>query len=274
MKKRYLFIFAVLLVIIACEEQEEYSLCPDGITQVLDLNECPLPKPQCGSCDDGNECTRDICNEGTNYSCTYDLIKPCVGNGICESGEYPGGIDCPNNCEDTDSCTLDSFDFAQQKCIHNSITPCCGNDKCEAGETFVYCPVDCEQRLSLKITNFDRRQYVSGAFIDLTGTDRTYLIVTFKIHNINIDEEEELNFDVKNGFLYDPFKMRIEDENQRYYDVEYDSNLLPGYLDYIIIQRGGTKGASLMFTIPLSAQHVRMIAYDRFGSRLDTADLY
>jgi len=60
-------------------------------TPVVDtpINVCPA------NCDDGKECTRDYCSENTGLMCVHQPIRPCCGNGACESGE------------DKDSCAKD-----------------------------------------------------------------------------------------------------------------------------------------------------------------------
>ena len=45
------------------------------------IEKCPV------SCNDGDECTNDYCNEQTNYECRHDKIYPCCGNEICEDNE-------------------------------------------------------------------------------------------------------------------------------------------------------------------------------------------
>lgn len=52
---------------------------------------CPI------SCSDGDSCTRDYCNEGTNYECRHDKMFPCCGNGVCESSENYNN--CLADCE-------------------------------------------------------------------------------------------------------------------------------------------------------------------------------
>jgi hypothetical protein len=277
MKKRpFLFLSIIsLLLLIACQK-EEYLLCPDNTTKVLDLNNCPIPTINCPkSCDDNNNCTIDRCNAETNYTCTHSEKVPCEGNDICEEGEFPWSDDCPDSCKDNDTCTEDTYDYQNKICLHMPITPCCGNKECDTGETFVNCPHDCTQRLDIKVTNYQKRTNMPDAFAgNLMGTDYVYLIVSFKIHNIDIDDEEELNYKKKKGFYYDPYKMRLEDENGGLYDVEYDSDLVEDYLDYDIIEKGHTKGAALLFIVPMSVKNARLIAYDKYGSKLDIDEVY
>ena len=53
--------------------------------------------PQCPeSCDDGNKCTQDVCNEQTDFECRTVPISPCCGNGVCEQDETPAA--CASDC--------------------------------------------------------------------------------------------------------------------------------------------------------------------------------
>ena len=276
MKKRLLlFLVLGIMLLSACEEEEEYLVCPDNVTKVINLLDCPEEKPICpASCDDDKVCTRDECNAATDYECTNEEMNPCDGNGICETGEFPWSGDCPDTCDDTDQCTIDTFNYASGICAYEDVKPCCGNDKCEPGETYVECPVDCEQLLKIKVTRYEKRQRIAGAQEDLTGTDFIYVTIAFVITNIAIDDPETLYHKSGNGFYYDPFKMRLESEDGTLYDIEYDSDLVEDYLDYIILPKGHTKPAALLFVVPISTQHVRLIAYDKYGNRLDIGDVY
>jgi len=270
--KKIAFVCFVLFLL-ACQKQPEYLTCPDNITKVLDLSACPAPKPTCPVCDDGNSCTRDDCSAATNYTCSFQEIKPCAGNGICEEGEFGRSDDC-KSCDDSDKCTADTYSYQLARCTYDPISPCCGNKACDTGETYVNCPSDCRQVFSVVVTNYEYRSNFDGSYGDLTGSEFTYIIVDFVIHNIGIDRQETLNYKTSKGYYYDPFKMRLEDDAGKLYNVEYDSDILSGYLDYVILPMGDTKGAALLFVIPRSAEHIRLVAYDRYGSRLDTAEVY
>jgi len=271
MKKIAIFL---LVILIACT-QEEYYLCTDGITQVLDPLDCPEPIPDCPVCEDNNNCTRDLCNADTDYKCEFEEMIPCDGNEKCEEGEFPWSSDCPQTCEDDDSCTVDSFNYASAICAHEEILPCCGNVNCETGETYVNCPQDCRQLVDIKISSYQKMHSMEGAYYgDLLQTDSTYLIVRFKIHNIALDRLEELNFKQLKGFYYDPFKMRLEDQDGKLYDVEYDSDLLDDWIEVDVVPKGHIIPASLLFIIPRSTETVRLIAYDNYGSKLDIDSIY
>ncbi len=160
------------------------------------------------------------------------------------------------------------------RCIYDPIIPCCGNAACDAGETFVNCPQDCKQLVGIRVTSYEYRTNFGGSYGDLTGTEFAYLVIKFTIANKGIDRLETLNYKSSKGFYFDPFRMRLEDENGKLYNVEYDSDLLGDYLDYTIISLGETKSAALLFVIPKSAEHIRLIAYDKYGSRVDIAEIY
>jgi len=78
--------------------------------------------------------------------CVYSPVTNCCGNEICEVGEtYPEcAADCPN-CDDKNDCTIDEYDYHEQKCINTPILDriCCGNRVCETGETYSNCAKDC-----------------------------------------------------------------------------------------------------------------------------------
>lgn len=80
-------------------------------------------RPTCpSSCEDYNSCTMDSCSSETKYLCKNTVIADCLGNGLCESGEY-GTLDCPN-CDDGKRCTGDSYDIQSKKCINVEIIGC------------------------------------------------------------------------------------------------------------------------------------------------------
>ncbi len=115
--------------------------CAVSYLDVIESYCCPIPCKTCNqSCEDLNICTKDYCSKDTNYECKYESITPCANNGICEEGEYKGAItfcpgnplgrassvsasdvksvDCPQNCNDNNPNTADSYDFEKQECKH------------------------------------------------------------------------------------------------------------------------------------------------------------
>ena len=92
------------------------------------------PKP-CGSCDDGNPCTDDSCNDGT---CDHKAnTKPCDDKDLCTIGDVCSDGGCggdPKNCDDGFACTADTC--AGGTCAHNPSDPECDDgtpctaDKC------------------------------------------------------------------------------------------------------------------------------------------------
>jgi len=96
------------------------------------------------SCDDFNDCTEDYCSEETNFDCVHKPIDNCCGNAKCEIGENYQNCadDCPN-CDDSNYCTEDSYDYHLKECVNKPIIPCCGNGICEDSESKTTCSEDC-----------------------------------------------------------------------------------------------------------------------------------
>ncbi len=99
-------------------------------------------------CKTATDCANKTCFtvQCTDNKCVYSSVANCCGNEICEVGEtYPEcAADCPN-CDDKNNCTIDEYDYHEQKCV-NIIIPnviCCGNKICETGETYEICAQDC-----------------------------------------------------------------------------------------------------------------------------------
>ncbi len=80
---------------------------------------CPL------SCDDGNPCTLDYCNETTGNVCVHSPLDGVV-----------------NGCNSLGSCVYNTCSAG--KCILAQKDDCCGNKKCEVDEACYNCPQDCE----------------------------------------------------------------------------------------------------------------------------------
>jgi len=99
-------------------------------------------------CETNEDCPAKTCFTGKckENKCVLSSVSDCCGNDKCEVGEiYPEcAADCPS-CDDTNECTIDSYDYHELKCV-NTIIPnviCCGNNICETGETYENCAQDC-----------------------------------------------------------------------------------------------------------------------------------
>ncbi|MDO8741050.1 MAG: hypothetical protein Q7J54_05765 [Candidatus Woesearchaeota archaeon] len=66
------------------------------------------------SCDDGNRCTNDYCNEQTNNFCRHDMLSDCNGNWICETGETK--CNAPTDCG---PCEGDVGSYMQYGCFED-----------------------------------------------------------------------------------------------------------------------------------------------------------
>ncbi|UCC91507.1 MAG: hypothetical protein JSV39_04320 [Candidatus Aenigmatarchaeota archaeon] len=73
-------------------------------------------------------------------------------SGVCDIDER----ECPESCDDSDSCTRDYCSFETGfECKHDPIKPCCGNGVCEESEDVANeCPEDCTV---IDITEFHHR---------------------------------------------------------------------------------------------------------------------
>ena len=145
-----------------CNNEEDSDcdyVCGDGFVENGELcdGNCPV------SCDDGNACTTDVLNGSAascDASCANLLIVECIdgdgccaagckadndsdcsgscGNGQLEGGELCDG-NCPVDCEDGDSCTVDQLsgspDTCNAVCQHFDVDVCDDNDGC--------CPQGC-----------------------------------------------------------------------------------------------------------------------------------
>jgi len=108
--------------------------CDDGVRCTLD-DRCTsqgLCAGDLNTCDDGDPCTVDACNEVEG--CTHDASTmacedgdKCTTNDRCSDGVCGAGE--PTNCDDGNSCTVDTCD-ATVGCVHlPTLSPCCiGSD--------------------------------------------------------------------------------------------------------------------------------------------------
>lgn len=114
-------------------------------------------------CDDGVECTRDVClsqgycSSTTDYTrCSDDVF--CNGTEICDAfkGCIPG---LAPTCDDLDPCTIDSCDNERKDCVHKP------RDFDHDGEADLHCPggTDCDD---FDDTRGSQRSEICGDDID------------------------------------------------------------------------------------------------------------
>ena len=108
------------------------SPCQDGLLcsegDVCAGGKCSAGKPK--SCDDGNICTADACNEALN-GCAF-VAKPgpcndgdaCTTNDGCQAGKCQAGA--PKVCNDWNPCTADSCDQKAGECKFTKDPNCSG----------------------------------------------------------------------------------------------------------------------------------------------------
>jgi hypothetical protein len=160
----------------------EYGLRYNEITDLLYLDDVSKPcslVDYCISnwdCDDNNSCTIDSCT-GDPLRCKHYRIPYCKsGDGCCPSKcDHTNDDDClalyecfeDSDCDDNNSCTIDSCIGSPMKCSNILVTICgisdnccpsncsydldqdcekpavCGDDVCEGNETMENCCKDC-----------------------------------------------------------------------------------------------------------------------------------
>ena len=147
-----------------CKNTNEFGVCTGKLTACVDGKpqcDAPTPKPEvCNgldddcdgqtdtdveACDDGNACTKDLCNN--SGGCKYEPVNGpkcedgnvCTENDSCAEGKCQGGK--PLACDDGDACSTDSCSPANG-CVHEPATAglCpddgnpCTQDVCQAGK--------------------------------------------------------------------------------------------------------------------------------------------
>jgi len=122
----YLIFLFLLIIAYAIFLAVTYWNCSKTVPEACEINECKFSV--------------------SGFKLVTDLEDDCCGNKVCEIGEtYPEcTADCPD-CDDTNECTTDSFDYPKHECINEPIIPCCGNGICdeETAETYLSCSKDC-----------------------------------------------------------------------------------------------------------------------------------
>jgi len=95
------------------------------------------------NCADTNDCTLDVCNEGTD-ACDHPAVldgTPCDDGQFCTLADNCAGGVCggaPNSCDDGNACTADVCDDVNDTCVGTPVvngTPCDDGQFCTLGET-------------------------------------------------------------------------------------------------------------------------------------------
>ena len=94
-----------------------------------------------GTCDDGNACTKDVCDPAKGCTATDDDGAtcdddgdPCTLAGKCIGGGCQPGA--KKNCDDANGCTIDSCDAKTGNCLHKNDegAPCTDGNKCTGAD--------------------------------------------------------------------------------------------------------------------------------------------
>ena len=91
------------------------------------------------SCDDGQDCTTDLCAPGLGCQHSFNSA-PCVDGNPCTTGDSCAGGKCaagkPLDCNDNNPCTSDSCSLSAG-CVHlqNDVTACDDGSSCTTGDT-------------------------------------------------------------------------------------------------------------------------------------------
>jgi len=85
---------------------------------------------QMRDCDDGNPCTVDFCDEGADSCSHYPRDGQSCDDGLfCTVFDTCGGAACtgqPNDCNDSNGCTVDSCDETADACVSTPLAPVSG----------------------------------------------------------------------------------------------------------------------------------------------------
>ncbi len=108
---------------------------------VVRLVGCGEESP-CGDCNDGNPCTRDVCDsyntsgtiscdpEDIDYRCVHPSVPDgtsCGGGNVCVSGACGENLCAGVDCDDGNACTVDEgCDYVDGTCHYNPVN--CGVD--------------------------------------------------------------------------------------------------------------------------------------------------
>jgi hypothetical protein len=116
----------------------------------------------CGDCNDGNPCTRDVCDsyntsgtiscdpEDIDYRCVHPSVQDgtsCGGGNVCVSGACSENLCADVECDDGNACTVDErCDYVDGTCHYTPVN--CGVDSqcsmvgCDSAVGCTYTPVN------------------------------------------------------------------------------------------------------------------------------------
>lgn len=107
----------------------------DGSSAPEEAEEDEMPIVTCGSCDDGNDCTQDVCEGG---ACAYYQLTgaACEDDNLCTKGDTCVGGECwggQEGCNDGNACTTDACNGPSAGCVHVQVncSSLCLKDECD-----------------------------------------------------------------------------------------------------------------------------------------------
>lgn len=142
-----------------CIHVSDSDECDDGVECTVDVCDFDLGKctnyPLSSNCDDGDPCTDEYCD--SVLGCVYEEHQ-CDDDIACTENNCISGIGCVFNitagfCEDGINCTEDICDLELGKCTHTPIHQRCdtGNSclefSCDASSGCLFEDVDCDDEI-------------------------------------------------------------------------------------------------------------------------------
>ena len=144
-------------------------------TEDFETSTCP------SSCDDQNLCTRNYCNEETNFQCVAIKIENCCGNSLCEAEESP--ILCPSDCIEVSEDSSDNQIDEEKQQVYDEIDKIISNAKALARENkkngIEYCrrqqKIVYADQCFLEISHIINDSVVCLSIVDKNRKDHCYL---------------------------------------------------------------------------------------------------
>jgi len=182
-----------------------------GIMAVILISGCVQKQ-----CEIASDCVSKTCFEVKckDHNCVYSPISNCCGNKICEVGEtYSECVaDCPN-CDDKNNCTVDEYDYHEEKCMNKLTTDvvCCGNERCEKGEIYENCVKDCpncddKNDCSHDYYEYHKQECINDPIIPCCGNE----ICDENVETFSSCSEDCPNCDDNNKLTSDNFNYAVQ----------------------------------------------------------------